>query len=468
MDSLLENLPRFWYFYVPTMAAALLLVIPSLPHLWRQRDKVAAVALLSFRESIRKKALAAAAIAAIIIFSSTPFVSALGEPGAKLKMVQLVCIIALNVFGCLVAVVLGAFSLPTDIADKTIFSVVTKPIRRECVVAGKILGLASVTLLSFSVVAIISFAAIRLAGAQEADQAAAGRLLSGRRFVYAPHMQAVGDEVVRHRDGQVWVKAQKGSIEWTFSRLHKHVMPATTVTAHFYATISASDVISNDIPATVSFSNPATGEYLELPAVRLRDMELTNCDFPASLISPDGELDVSLSADRAGDSFAVKRDDLRLGAAPCGQVPNFIRAMVMQAAQFVLVVVISVAGSTFLSARVSVLFAVFVVFCGYINDFISDLAKAAFVAIPAPHQHGPAAPEAPTLLVTWINTALKEFLNVFSAVAPDFREFAVGKYLVDGLYVSPETVWKALGYMLVYAIIAFALAKAVVLCREME
>lgn len=458
----------FGYIYGPVLMAAAALVGPSLAHLWVERRKVFAIAAHSFRESIRKKTLVAAAIAAVIILGSTPFVHAMGEPGAKLKMVQFVCIIALNVFGCLVAVVMGAFSLPVDIADKTIYSVITKPIRRECVAAGKIFGLAGVTLLSFACVAIVSLGAIKLAAAREGDKAIAAKLLSGRRYVKTDRMEAFGDNIRRRREGRVWLPAQKAGVQWSFTRLHEHGMPANTVSADIYAMFTAVDVVSDTIPVTVSVSNPATGENRDIRELPVKDMKLSSFEFPASLISQDGEVEITLTAERGGDWLAVRPEDLRLQATPGGFVANFLRCMVLLGLQFILVVVISVAGSTFLSARVSVLFSVFVVFCGYINDFIRDLATAAFVVVSAPHVHDPSQVKSPSLAITFLDNALKEFMNVFSAVAPDFREFSVGSYLVDGLYVPPLVVGRACGYMLVYAMIAFAFAKAVLMLRELE
>lgn len=458
----------FGYIYGPVLMVAVALSGPAMPHLWTQRRKVLAIAIHSFRESVHNKTLMAAAIAAAIILGTTPLVRAMGEPGAELKMVQLVCVIALNVFGCLVAVVLGAFSLPVDIADKTIYSVITKPVRRECVVAGKILGLVGVTLLSFACVSIVSLGAITLAGWRQPNKDVAGRLLSGRRYVKTDHMEAFGENYKRRQGGQVWLPAQEAGAQWSFGRLHAQGMPADTVEADVYAMFTAVDVVSDTIPVTVSVSNPSTGENYDVRQLPVRDMKLTSFEFPAKLISRDGEVEVTLTAERPGDWLAVRPGDLRLQAVPGRFVPNFVRAMLLLGLQFVLVVVIAVAGSTFLSARVSVLFSVFVVFCGYINDFIRDLATAAFVVVSAPHVHDPSQVKSPSLAITFLDNALKEFMNVFSAVAPDFREFSVGSYLVDGLYVPPLVVGRACGYMLVYAMIAFAFAKAVLMLRELE
>jgi len=469
MSALIYNFPRFWYLYCPLALATLVLVLPVLPALWRQRGKVMAVAVLSFRESVRKKALVAGAIAALVVLSSTPFIQALGEPGAKLKMVQLVCIIALNIFGCLVAVVLGAFSLPVDIADKTIYSVVTKPVRRETLVAGKILGLAGVTLLAFTGVAIVSIAAIELAAANEPQRDTVARLLSGRRYVEAGQIETFGENVQRNPYGQIWVPAQTAGALWSFEALHDYGMPKDTVRAGVLAVISTADANRDTVSVTASISNPSTGDTVDIPNVQVKDMIITPFEFPASLVSDEGGLEISLTADQAGDWLALaETGSLRLEARPGGFVPNFIRAMLMLACQCALIVVMAVAGSTFLSARVSVLFAVFVVFCGYINDFVRDLAKGAFVVIPAPHVHGAQQVEPPSLIATFFNTAAKEFLNLFSAVAPDFREFAIGPYLIDGLYLPPSVLCQAIGYMLIYGLIAFAFARAVMVFREID
>ena len=471
MSALLQNAQGFWYIYVPVTVASLLLVLTALPGLLRQRGQVAAIAMLSFRECVRKKALFAAAAGALVILASTPFVGALDQPGHKLKVVQTVCVISLNVFGCLVAIALGAFALPTDLADKTIYSVVTKPVRREALIAGKILGVVAVVLLTFLLMSLVSYAAIQRAACHESDPVVASKILSGRRLLAASKMTPMGQDegkgVAVGTEDYAWLPGKRGMVEWAFEGLHKRRLPYGVVEAHLKAMVTSPDPSRNTIPVTVTVSDPdpAVGDHhiqLALP-----DDVATTFRIQAAWVSPTGDLRVSVRGDAPDDWMAVTHDGLQIEAQPSSFASNFARAMLMLACQLVLIVVVSVAGSTFLSSHVSALFSIFVVFCGYINDFVSDLAKAAFVAIPTPHVHGGQAPPPPGWFLIVANNALKEFLKVFGAVTPDFREFSVGPYLVEGLYVSPLAVVSACGYMLFYGLIGFAVARAVMLGKEL-
>ncbi len=469
MELLWNNLSTYWFFYAPLCAAACALTLPALPGLWGQRGQAAAIALLTLRESLRKKALFAALAAGLLILASTPFLSALNEPGDKLKVVQTVCVLALNVFGCLAAVMLGAFALPVDIEQKTIYSVVTKPVTREALIVGKIAGQAAVIALSLVLVAAASWIAVQHAAMQEPDPVTARRLLSGRRFLRADRMTVLGQSKKRPEFGEkyVWVGGTEGVVEWMFNNLNEQPMPEPVVEAELRGLVSARDPAKRSIPLLITVSNPATGESKDIAGVVLQDEKPVTFRFPSGLISSDGGLRVTAAPARRLEWLGVKPEGLALEAIPSPYFANFARAMTILACQFVLIVVVSVAGSTFLSAQVSAVFSVFVVFCGYINDFIRDLAAASQLIAPVGHVHAAAAVRPPGLGAIIANQALKEFLNLFSAVAPDFRQFAVGHYLVNGLCAPPAAVASAFVYMLFYALLALALARAVMMGKEL-
>lgn len=106
-------------------------------------DKVYQIAKNTFRESIRDKILYVIAFfAAVMMFSSL----ALGwiSVGDQLQVVQDFSLAILSFFGALMAVFVGTGLIYKEIDKRTIYTILSKPVRRWQFLAGKYLGLLSV------------------------------------------------------------------------------------------------------------------------------------------------------------------------------------------------------------------------------------------------------------------------------------------------------------------------------------
>lgn len=104
--------------------------------------RVLALARLAVQESIRRRVLAGFAVFVVILLFAGWFLN----PG-KTDPAQLYLSFVLSSTSYLIlfmALVLSAFSLPGDIQNKTIFTIVTKPVRPTEVVLGRVLGFTAV------------------------------------------------------------------------------------------------------------------------------------------------------------------------------------------------------------------------------------------------------------------------------------------------------------------------------------
>ena len=98
-----------------------------------------AIARLTIKESIRRRVLLIFAMFLVLILLAGWFLDSGSENPAKLYLSFVTG--ATTVLVLLLALFLSAFSLPTDIKSKTIYMVVTKPVRSSELILGRIIGI---------------------------------------------------------------------------------------------------------------------------------------------------------------------------------------------------------------------------------------------------------------------------------------------------------------------------------------
>jgi ABC-type transport system involved in multi-copper enzyme maturation permease subunit len=119
---------------------------------------VTALAWVTVREALRQKlavnllVFATALVAASLVLSSLTF-------GEQYRVIANIGLSAMEVFGTLIAVFLGAGLVAGDVQRRTVFPIVAKPVSRAEYVAGRYAGLVVTTTLNLAVMA-ACFAAV--------------------------------------------------------------------------------------------------------------------------------------------------------------------------------------------------------------------------------------------------------------------------------------------------------------------
>src|SRR3954454_18814915 len=118
-----------------------------------------AVAKLSVQEAIRNKILVGFAIFLLLMLVAGMFLdTGSRDPVYNPARVYLSFVLtATNYLVLLMALLLSAFSLPNDIKNRTIYTVVTKPIRASEIVLGRTLGFAAVGTAMLVAMGVISY-----------------------------------------------------------------------------------------------------------------------------------------------------------------------------------------------------------------------------------------------------------------------------------------------------------------------
>lgn len=118
-------------------------------------SRVLALAWLSIKESWRRQAIIALVVYAVILAFASFFLKTLHQDPAK---VQLDFVLSWTTFLMLLqGLLLSAFSLPGDFKTKTIYTIVTKPVRSCEIALGRILGFTAVGTLLLAVMGVCSY-----------------------------------------------------------------------------------------------------------------------------------------------------------------------------------------------------------------------------------------------------------------------------------------------------------------------
>ncbi len=105
---------------------------------WR---RIMALAGLSFKEALGRRVLwAFSALLLVFLFGSSWFIAGRAKPDEQLKTYVALVFWAMTPLLLFVSVLLAAFSIPADIRQQTIHTVITKPVQRFEVYLGRVLG----------------------------------------------------------------------------------------------------------------------------------------------------------------------------------------------------------------------------------------------------------------------------------------------------------------------------------------
>src|SRR5262245_55557429 len=114
-----------------------------------------AVARLAVQEAIRNKILVGFGIFLVLLLVAGMFLDVQNNNPSRVYLS--IVLTSTNYLVLLMALLLSAFSLPNDIKNRTIYTVVTKPIRASEIVLGRILGFTAVGTAMLVAMGIVSY-----------------------------------------------------------------------------------------------------------------------------------------------------------------------------------------------------------------------------------------------------------------------------------------------------------------------
>ena len=121
--------------------------------------KVATLAWVTVREALRQKLAVNLLVFAVALVTASLVISTLTF-GEQYRVIVNIGLSAMEIFGTLIAVFLGAGLVAGDVQRRTVFPIVAKPVSRAQYVAGRYAGLVATTTLNLAVMATVFVAVL--------------------------------------------------------------------------------------------------------------------------------------------------------------------------------------------------------------------------------------------------------------------------------------------------------------------
>ncbi|MCE5186174.1 MAG: hypothetical protein LLF76_08635 [Planctomycetaceae bacterium] len=313
---------------------------------------------------------------------------------------------------CVLTIAIAAFTLSNDLKRKHIYLVLTKPIRRAELLAGKLLGIVLLDAMLLAVFGVAVFVLILLIW-RYADVPAEQRLKTQAEFFTS--RVAIKTELdkaqltrraqerydkLKEQDqlpegmsfasilgelyGQESMKEQKvdpGQVkEWSFENVRiKNPQDPNAVIFVRYKLQAVSEPPDQKI-----FSRWRVGDLRQfevgaqiktpVPPVDRTDTVRAAQEFAisASVIAPDGHLGLAFYNDPTLNQTTVIPQDVEVLYKTGGFAGNYLRAILLIFVRLIFLAVVGVSLSTWLSFPVTILICLVVFFAGLTNGFIVD------------------------------------------------------------------------------------------------
>jgi ABC-type transport system involved in multi-copper enzyme maturation permease subunit len=125
--------------------------------------KVMAIALNTFREAVRDRVLYLILVFAVLLIGASTLLSML-TVGSEEKIIKDFSLSMISLFGTAAALFIGIGLVYKEIEKRTVYTLLSKPIRRSEFLAGKYLGLCATLAVNLSVMSAAFYALLALRG----------------------------------------------------------------------------------------------------------------------------------------------------------------------------------------------------------------------------------------------------------------------------------------------------------------
>jgi len=434
--------------------------------------EILSLARHTFRESLRKKVMLIAGLFVVVVLVSTQLAPA-DFAEARPRLALSAASKGMALFGLIAVVFLAATVIPDDIQQRTIYSLLTKPLPRWKLLVGRTLGFVLVAALLLSVMGLFSWAFILYTARKYLDRRQQAQLLAGRRFFYPQTLQVLKagqlQETAPTAEGRHWVHGELDLVgRYTFFDVLPQCLWGDAIYGEFEFLSNARGI--GTLPGVLTIINLSTMESEDV-SVYYQDNQVSPFSFPPHLVDERGTVLIEVKRTAEQDALGLRPEDLRLRLRPVSFEWNLVKMLLALLLGLTVAAALAVMGSTVLSPMVSICFGFFVCFLGNIVEGMRSIAATLNQPGTAlldltPGMYRLTAEAAPTWVLV-VNQTVRYLLTGLSMVVPDFGNFYATPYLKQGYSVPGEFLLSALLYFLVYAGGALVLAWLLFRRREM-
>ncbi len=420
------------------------------------------IACHTFRDAIRKKVLHVLIGLGIIIMALSPLIPTSGEPDARLKMVFVVFFQVVLVLCNIGIIFLSAASLPREIEDKTIFGILSKPVSRMKVIVGKITGFAFLSALLLAILSLLNVVVIQCT-ALGIPAEHKGILKARKEF--KPSGFSIKGKIHHAHGGIAWIEGEKTGIAvWSFAHINKKGEGESTTDVELKLKMESSKGFIDAIPLMISMENPITGQGIAEVVPAKMDESLT-LNINPEIIQKSDAVNISVFLVLKTDYLGVTLEEFKVFSLQKSFAFNYAKAVFITFFKFLLMVIIAVMGSTYLSAPVNIVAALVVFLCGHVLDFMKDFSM--LIEHHDVHEHIiPTVQKEPGIVLIYAEYLIKKPLEWITFILPDFKRFDCLKFLLKGIHIPSEIMGMSLGYTAMYAGVCLLISSLILRKRE--
>ncbi|MHC4454255.1 MAG: ABC transporter permease [Planctomycetota bacterium] len=425
--------------------------------------QILVIAKQTFKETVRNKILFIFIILSLITICCSVFMPVVGDGREKIKIVESMCFRSITFFGTLAAILLSASSIPTDIENNVLCSVTTKPVPRINIVLGKITGFIYIIGVLLLIMGSVSYVLIRFTAVNQGDQ---GRNALQTREKYDPYVIQTTGKSTKKIGNLSWIEGGgNGTSVWKFKGLNsKEKQDNLEIRTNFL--IESKKRYAGGIPIIIKVINPYSGEVLA-ETIDVSRNKPVSLRLDGQFVDGSKKLEIDVSPENSGDFIGICKDSITVFFGEKSFGANYLKGLAIFVSQFLLMVIIAISGSTFLSLPVNILFCLFVFFCGNITDLMRDLSTVVNVFQTSEQEHGISTVLKRTnVSVLYLNYIIKKPILLLSYILPDFRYFNVGNYFIDGINIPYKKVFMGFGYTALYSCFCLPISFLVFKRRE--
>ena len=419
-----------------------------------------AVARMTLLEAVRRKVFAILLIFAVALLAGTLFFPAV-DSEARLRLLQAWSLRAATLFSAIVGLFLAGFSIPSDVEQKRVYLLATKPLPKPFLFLGRLLGFSLLLVVFIAATGLISTTFMRVVSWVSGPEFP--RMIA-RPKLRPSEFAAVRGQEVEGLPGPAVLHDERAMLVWKFPGLRPSDFDGP-IRAQIRLYMGApGDKFRSEGRARIRVR--CGKEAREVGTFSLNTNEEREILIPVEVLGRGGILEVGVQA--ADEDGFVSGDGTRLVlyAKPMIFELAYLGGMGLVLLQSLTVLAVTLAASTLVSGPLSVLLGILLYLVGSIHGFMlegtRDLRHSLEVDAASEGRTGTVRDLPPALIriSTSISTA------VLKAV-PDFDRFDYGRWLLRDTALSWREAGQAAGHAVPVVLVCVILGTLIMFRRDL-
>lgn len=440
-------------------------------------EKILAVIILTYKETIRKRIFLVVALFAVVLVLSSALFPVV-NPENRVKLVEIWLIRGISLFGMIMAIFLVGTSIPSDIEDRRIHLLLSKPISKEIFLVGKFLGFCFVIALFIAAIGIIGIIYLHLIDFISSDKSSnishpvAPIKASQFSFIQPakqPNALMEGSYKEQHKGNDTWqgldvpwnglsinLKGEDTNyVAWYFENLKKDEL-SNPVRIKVTALITEGRYkMSSDVVLFIfnPLDKKETAQRVTLSYGKPKIVE-----FNPAYIDDLGRVQITIKRTNPYSELTITPESLIILSAPRSFEWNFLKCSIVIFLQIILILGLVMAGSTILSGGVNILLGLFLYFTGSAMGFFRESLVTMERAMKVVEQSiitGQALPPDADVMPLWLMKTSKFVSDFVFSLVPDLGKYDATDFLLNMRVLPANFISGALYYLGVYLLIAF-------------